>query len=324
MKKQTLFTAAIMMLMASQTFGQVLGNVNYQHRIHLPQDVVKVAHPRSDEFVISVKGISNVAADYFVAIFSVKQAGKSVGEVNELINKRLQPLVHYCQQEEGLSSYIDMISFMPVYEVEVVNKIFSKTTYNEVPKGFEVKKNIHIRYSEPQRLNDIIQVAAGSEIYDLVRVDYFSNDLESKKQELLEKAHEMLNKKIDYQEKIRAIEIADYKRRASDGFTVVYPIEMYTRYEPASTTKLSVDKNNQVNAAEKQTTYYYKPYFDKDFDFSINPVVFEPRIQIMYEVKVLFIPKPEEKPEKTKEEVVEKKELLIITSSGEMKTIQVK
>lgn len=325
MKKQILFTA-IMMLMISKMSGQVMGNANYQHRIHLPQNVVQVPHPRGDDFIITVRGISNVKAQNYVAIFSVKQSGKSAGEVNELIDKRLQPLIDYCEQDADMSAYIDMISFVPIYEVEVVNKIFSKTTYNEVPKGFEVKKNIHIRYGDPQKLNGIINVAAGSEIYDLVRVDYFADDLESKKQELMDKAREVLGKKINHQTEILDTEITNYNRRASDGFTVVYPIEMYTQYQAASTNKISIDNRANVNAVQKQTTYYYKPYFDKDFDFSLNPIVFEPRIQIMYEMKVLFSLKPEEKeekPEPTKVEVVERKQIILLTPSGEMKTIQV-
>jgi len=41
-----------------------------------------------------------------------------------------------------------------------------------------------------------------------------------------------------------------------------------------------------------------KPYFDKDFDFTINPTIFEPVIQIMYEIKVKYTPKPKEDKEK--------------------------
>lgn len=324
MKKQMTLTV-IMMLMINSIFGQVMGNANYQHRVHLPQNIVQVPYPANDEFLITVKGISNVNADNYVAIFSVKQAGKNAGEVNELIDERLKPLIEYCEKETDMSSYIDMISFVPIYEMEVVNKIFSKKTYNEVPKGFEVKKNIHIRYRDPQKLNEIVKVAAGSEIYDLVRVDYFADDLKAKKQELMKKAREILATKMNHQKDILDIEIVNYNRRASDGFTVVYPIEMYKQYQAATTNKFSVDNTANVNRAQKQTTHYYKPYFDKDFDFSINPTVFEPQIQIMYEMKVLFKPKPKEdkQPPKTEEVVKMKKDIILLTPTGEMKTIHV-
>ena len=68
-----------------------------------------------------------------------------------------------------------MISFVPVYQYETEKKVFNRKTYNEVPAGFELKKNIHIKFSDPEQLNEFISILSNYEIYDLVRVDYFSN-----------------------------------------------------------------------------------------------------------------------------------------------------
>ncbi len=43
--------------------------------------------------------------------------------------------------------FTDMLSFVPVYEIETTRKLFSKT-YQEVPAGFEIQKNIHIRFTD--------------------------------------------------------------------------------------------------------------------------------------------------------------------------------
>ena len=54
---------------------------------------------------------------------------------------------------------------------------------------------------------------------------------------------------------------------------------------------------------------------DKEFDFVINPVIVEPVIQVMYEVKLRI------KREKKKEET--KKEYFLITPAGEVKNLRI-
>jgi hypothetical protein len=330
--KKNLIILCLSILLTSPIFAQVAGNVNYQYRVQLPTKRLNVPYPNSDQYMVSIKGISNVKADRYVAIFSLNQAGETAEEVNELIDKRIAPIKHYCDTAKDLSIYIDMISFVPIYELDLVKKIFNKKTYNEVPKGFEIKKNIHIKYKNPNDLNDILKICSQNEIYDLVRVDYFCDNIEAKKLELMKKAKELLNKKIANKSEILEVNFSDYKKQMADGFTVVYPIEMYTQYQAVSSSKIIVDNNISVNKAPQTITHYYKPYFDKDYDFTINPVIFEPVIQILYEIKVKYTPKPKEEKEpvpqpkktevKIKKEIITKKEVIIVSPNGEMKTVK--
>jgi uncharacterized protein YggE len=320
----------VLSFILSSTFAQVAGNANIQHRVHLPTTHINIPYPNSDEYLITIKGLSNVKADNYVAIFSVKQSAETAAEVNTLIDKRISAVKEYCDSNKNIEFHLDMISFLPVYELDLVKKVFNKKTYNEIPVGFEVKKNIHIKYKDPNFLNDLIEVCSRSEIYDLVRVDYFSDSIEAKKEELIMHAKKLIAKKLKVKEEILEVDFKEYKKQMSDGFTVAYPIEMYTQYKTASSSKLFSNNNVKVNQADISTTYYYKPYFDKDFDFTINPTIFEPVIQIMYEIKVKYTPKPKEDKEKptakpapiTKTETIVKKEIIIITQSGEMKTVK--
>ncbi|MBN2746523.1 MAG: SIMPL domain-containing protein [Bacteroidales bacterium] len=317
-------------LHGSQIFSQALGNANLQYRVQLPSNPVRVSDPFGDEFVLSISGIANVKADRYVALFTLNQAAPSAEEVNRLIDERLRPVIDYCKRTDSFQVYIDMISFVPVYEMDLVKKVFNKRTYNEVPKGFEIKKNLHIEYKNAADLNKIIKLCSKSEIYDLVRVDYFSDDIGRYKEKLMDEAVKVLDKKLDRRAKILGKEVSDYNRQMADGYTVVYPIEMYTQYVAASTNKFSVDASYTVNKANQPNTFYYKPYFDKNFDFAINAVVFEPVIQIAYEIKIKYTPKPEEpKPVVVKEPQIQTvkevhKEVVIVTQTGEMKTILLK
>jgi len=45
--------------------------------------------------------------------------------------------------------------------------LFSKT-YTEVPKGFEMQKNLHIKFNDENLLDDIMTFAANNEIYDFI------------------------------------------------------------------------------------------------------------------------------------------------------------
>ena len=89
--------------------------------------------------VVSAKGLANIKADAFVAIFSVVQVGKSAEEATSLMSQRLSPVLS-ALKAKNMEAFVDMISFVPMYEYETEKKVFSKRTYNEVPIGFELKQ----------------------------------------------------------------------------------------------------------------------------------------------------------------------------------------
>lgn len=311
MKKATLLTLAI--LLGQVAFGQVSGNVNYQQQVHLPDQNIEVGTPASADVYISVKGLANVQASAYVAIFSATQFGKTAEEVHALMEARLTQARTEIQQQTGAETYVDMISFVPVYELDAEKKVFSKTTYNEVPKGFELKKNIHIRYTDPSQLDAFIRSLSGQEIYDLVRVDYFSDSMERVKKELMDKARIALQAKVAHYEALVGTPLADFDKRINDGFKVKLPVEMYKSYDAFNSSALQLKKSANVHAADKSATLHYQPIADKEFDFVINPVVLEPVIQVMYEVKLVI--------SREKQPTPTPKEYYIITPSGELKLL---
>ena len=302
-------------LFCQVTFGQVSGNINYQNQVRFPDQNINVNTPSTSDIYISVKGLANIKADSYVAIFSVTQVGKTTEEVNKLLDIRINPVLTEIKQKKGVETYVDMISFVPVYEIEIEKKLFSKNTYNEIPKGFELKKNIHIKYSDPNQLNDFISLLSNQEIYDLVRVDYFSDSLESVKKELMNKARNILQEKIISNETLLGVSFASFEKSINDGFKVMLPVEMYKSYEAFSSTSLNLNKSTNVNASDKSTTLYYQPIIDKEFDFVINPVILEPVIQVMYEVKIVI--------NRENKITQNDKEYYIITPNGEMKILNI-
>ncbi|HEY1196739.1 hypothetical protein [Flavobacterium sp.] len=215
-------------------------------------------------------------------------------------------------KKNGVETFVDMISFVPVYEYETEKKVFSRKTYNEVPTGFEVKKNIHIKYSDPNQLNEFISILSNNEIYDLVKVDYFSNTMETVKKEMMNKAKILIQEKIKNYEVLLGETFTNTEKRIVDDYMVNLPLEMYKSYEAYNSSSLNLKKAN-INQVSKSTTLYYQPVSNKEFDFIINPVVLEPVIQIQYEVKIAI--------NREKKQVKTDKEFILVTPNGDLKTI---
>lgn len=322
MKKITLSLAAI--CLCGISLAQHSGNVNYQNQIRFSENNINIPAPVNDDLMITVKGMANIKPDAYVAIFSVSQTGKTTEEVNRIVDERIKSALKNIKDDASIETYVDMISFVPVYNYEVEKKIFSKKTYNEIPAGFEIKKNIHVKYTDPNVFNTIMSDFSEAEIYDLVRVDYFSEEVGAMKKQLAAKAKTIFEEKLADYESIIAVDLEGADRIVSDGYRVVLPLEMYKSYQAYSSSSLNLKKAANVNQAAKSSTLYYQPVVDKEFDFVMNPTVLEPVIQVMYELNVrVDVEREKEKVEKQEPRVVNKteKKYILVTPTGDVKPL---
>ncbi len=292
--------------------AQEAGNANYQMQIRYPDNNINLSLPSSNDIIIDVKGMANLKADTYVAVFNVLQVGKTAGEVNSEIDKRIDAVLKMINSTPNTTAFVDMLTFVPVYEYQVEKKVFSKKTYNEIPVGFELKKNIHIEYKNPNFLNDLISICAENEIFDLVKVEYFAANLEAVKKELMTRAKSILKEKEKNYSEIIGVSFATFDKQLADVFSIKYPAEMYKSYQAYANTSLNFKRNSNVNTAEKTTTLYYQPVVDKEFDFVINPEIVEPVIQVMYEIKLRIIRPAKENT----------KEYYIVTPNGDLKALE--
>lgn len=307
----------LLIFLSNSIIAQVSGNVNYQSQTRYSDDNIDVNFSGNSDLIISVKGLANVKADNYVAIFNVTQVGKTTSEVNELLNKRINEVLNATSNKTGVETYVDMVSFVPVYEFEVEKKISSKKTYNEIPVGFELKKNLHVKYKNPNFLNELISICTNAEIYDLVRVDYFSDKLEQTKSELMKKSKTILTEKIANYQGILGVDLNTFEKQIADDYKILYPVEMYKSYQAYSSSSLNLKKSANINQTDKSVTLYYQPIIDKEFDFVFNPTILEPVIQVMYEIKYRV---NREKDAKSKID----KEYILVTPNGDLKPINLK
>lgn len=276
----------------------------------------------NNQMEISINALSNEKAVSYTAIFAMLQVGKTADETNTLLNARLDGFLAELKNMgvPATDIYVDMVNFLPKYEYDVSKKLFSKKTYTEIPKGFELQKNVHIRYTTPALLDRIVTAAAKQEIYDIVKVDYFVKDSDKVYSSLRDAAFQYLAT-IKSQYRKAGILLDSAYIITGENAWVTYPINQYESYQVFSTQRLDNDEksNSIVNSADKPVSRFYNAVPGNDYDIVINPEILEPAVQFSYNLIVRFT-MPDRKPV-VRTEV--KREFVWLTPTGEVKTIKV-
>jgi len=312
-----------LLLFAVAAQAQVMGNYEVQQnyvRPSQPRAVPKVVQIPNERIIeIAVNALSNQEASSYTAIFSVIQVGKTADETNNLINQRLDA---FMREVESLGIprkdiYLDMVNFLPKYEYDVSKKIFSKKTYTEIPKGFELQKNIHVRYTDPSVLDKVVTAAARQEIYDIVKVDYFVDKPQEVYSELRAAAFNYLAE-IKKLYRSNGIILDSAAIISAENAWVAYPMDRYEKYRAFTTQAIDDNGKGIINEADKPVARFYDAVPANDYDIVINPAILEPAVQFSYKLVVRFT-LPEKKPV-VKTEI--KKELMILTPTGELKAVR--
>uniref|UniRef100_UPI003F6E5A72 hypothetical protein n=1 Tax=Dyadobacter sp. TaxID=1914288 RepID=UPI003F6E5A72 len=185
---------------------------------------------------------------------------------------------------------VDMISFVPKYDIETENRLFSKTS-NEIPVGFEMQKNLSIRYRKVDQLDRMVTIAAQNEIYDLVKVDCFHTKLESFKDSLRTSCLAALKKNIRSYDAL-SLKLDTLRKTVQENFHTISPSSRYYSYQAFSRTSVKPVKKSgaqtNINEIEKTVSRYYLPLGFESFDIVMNPVVLEPVIQVSYQITVSY------------------------------------
>lgn len=330
MKNFNFFITAVLML--AYTFGnaQVLGNYDfrsaanwdYKSQVQIPtaRTLVQLSSPGQNLF--SIKGLYNCKADAYLAIFTITQVGKTQTEADQLVRAKVDAIKAHLKDKGATAElYVDMISFLPIYEYEESKKLFSKSTYNEIPKGFELKKNLHFKYKSAEVLDFLVTICAEQEIYDLVRVDYIIDNIEAKRAELAAKAETILKAKMARYKNLLNQDFEDKDRVLADAYNMYYPIEQYRTYTAYASNTMNVASGGAVQQQKKTTSQFYQPLMAKGYDFVINASVLEPVVQIEYELMMNVYPKPKTEIPKPVVKTEVQKQIYFITPTGQLQQL---
>jgi hypothetical protein len=165
-------------------------------------------------------------------------------------------------------------------------------TANEVPVGFELKKNIHIAFTDMKLLDKMITAAAANEIYDLARVEVNFKNVQKVHEELRAEAMKIIQTKaVAY----TSLGLKLYPLSMGDNFETYFPAENYESYTAYATdySQTSANPNFKqgkigIKYAQKDKTVFYSRLPYDQFDLVINPEFVEPPVQIHYRVLVNY------------------------------------
>ncbi|HXC03532.1 MAG TPA: SIMPL domain-containing protein [Bacteroidia bacterium] len=245
---------------------------------------------------LGIRSVMNVKADSYVAIFGVSQIAETIDSCNRLINERVNGFIARLVASgiDRKEIYVDFVSQVPVFEYEVEKKLFSKK-YNEIPKGFELKKNVHVAYHKSDALDDMLMNAAKNEIYDLIKVDYIVDNVQAVYDTLRSQSVRALNRKMEDMKKLGIKLNAKFEVVAEDE-RCFYPIDRYRSYSAFTNVSLPVIKKAAISSGY-QTPKTLSLYYDKlpygNYEIVINPRVIEPEAQFTYNIRIRYTYKTE-------------------------------
>ncbi len=338
--KKLIFTTLFCLSIAS-LFAQVQGNFkqrsanssnesnisrsNYaqaqQVQLQMPQ-LSRGASIQGDNVLeFKINALANQKADSYTAIFNVVQLGKTAEETNTALTNRLDPFIAD-MKNVGIKAediYVDMVNFLPKFEYDVSKKLFSKKTFTEIPTGFELQKNVHVRFVQAATLDKIIEAAARHEIYDIVKVDYFVKDQKSVYNQLRTAALSYFQEISKTYKPVLNLDSA-YIVTAENAW-VAYPGDRYQSYQAFASQSLDPSQraDAKVERIDKPVSQFYNAIAANDYDIVLNPEILEPCVQFSYNLLLRCTIKERIPPTKT--QVL--KEFIMVTPTGEVKTLKI-
>lgn len=294
------------------------GNYNYYNNNGINNGItIPVNNTNGSTITLKADVMMNVRANSYTVIFAITQNGPDVYTTDSIMSARIAQ-VAYGLGKLGISDediHIDAVSMVPTYAFQLEEKKFSKRSV-EVPTGFEMKKNIHILVRNAKLIDPIISQMALAEVYDIVKVEYNIDGIQTYYEELRKAAMSVIDtKKSTYSGFNMHLNLYGL----GDGFAVVYPQERYKSYtaynsgssvtavrsalyEPVAeinmngrTNNVTIEDKRQqrqqqflVQTAEKNKTTYYDRIAYNQFDKVINSDIEEPCIQITYTIQTTY------------------------------------
>lgn len=278
------------MLAASPSFCQTMGNANISgFASNYGFNSSKTVALGDSAFMVEARVLYNANATYYVAHFALAQEGETVISCNEAISKRINGFINEVTKNDIKKEdcIIDFVSQTKVYEHVIEDDIAI-----EKIKGFVVKKNVIITINDKDQINELINIASNYEIYDLVKVDYKTKDLEQIKNEMWQAALKQINSKKERYIALTNIKTTNSSIIISEELRAIQPGQLYAKYSAFESTNVvnygySKSKIERVDAV-KMSTSFYQPLDESDFDQMINNNSTEPHLQYTFTIRVKY------------------------------------
>jgi hypothetical protein len=295
--KNLLFFSCVLMstVLAAQSSGNYQQNLGNGAASAKNQPIQMNVPLMDNVIVLQSEVLYNAKPQSYLAIFAVHQEDSTLELTDKFMNQRLD-LFKNNLLNMGIAStqiFFDFVSLVPKYEVRNDSKksVAKSKSFNEVPIGFQLKKNVHVSFTDGKLIDRIISAAAQAEIYDLAKVETNSSDLKRIYEELRAESMKIIQAKAAL---YAPLGIKMFPLTLGDHFETYYPTENYEDYTAFVTDYSSLQNNRtrqgklNIRYANKEKTVFYSRLPYDQFDQVINPDFTEPPIQIHYKLQVKY------------------------------------
>jgi uncharacterized protein YggE len=230
---------------------------------------------------IDAKILTSVETNEYVAVFGLSQEAETL----QAANKKLQTQIDAFQTSLGglgvrpEDTYLDFITQNRVYDYVVKGG-----TAREKVSGFQIKENLFVRYKDNRLLDQIVPLAAQAGIFDLIKVDYVTGDLNAVRAQMATEAQRILKQKEEAYNKL-GVKLTPVSI-ATETFDSFQPFEAYNSYKAYETG--TVDDNYRVVERRKNSTFFFDPLPPGRFDAVLTPIGLKPQVQCTFYLRVKY------------------------------------
>jgi len=296
--RRTLLIGLILVLDAAVCRSQASGNVAYAQsggRAHAVQNetskrlpVQGDTPPDAHSVFVDADVLMNVLADEHVAVFARAEECDAVPECARKMDATVTKF------RDGLAALgvapadvdVDYVAQNEIYGYEIVGDLAK-----EKLTGFELKKNVAVRYRDKDLLDKLVLAAAAAKIFDLVKVDYLVLDVGAVENRLRDAAAEVARAKAARYEALFGVQFQGAPQVYADKPSVYYPTRLYDAYTATEgeTVDGGYDRDRlRVQTARKTATFFFNGLDGDGFDRVINPVVLEPVVQFTMHLRLRY------------------------------------
>ena len=280
------FSVAQAQISGNQIYGNNRYNENNYNQNVMPNNTVVSIN--DNHLTVTVKMLLNKKADGFVITLGLNQEDETVSGCSKKINTRIDGFLDKIKALgiKKENCYIDFISQTKIYDFNA-----NLETAQQIDKGFEIKKNIIITTSNANSLEKLIAIASDFEIHDIIKVEYFNNDINAIHNSLFDEALVLAEaKKIRYMKSFGKRVIGTPS--ATEEFATVFPKTQYKMYQAFESAEIETNYNNRnqylKKIARKNKTFYYDGISSAGFDKVINPNQTEVGIQYVLTLTMTY------------------------------------
>lgn len=302
MMRIVIASTALILSIPGLCLGQAAGNAGYGEagakgaalRLERAKKVLGEHDlpPSGTSMFVEANVLMNVKADEYVAVFALAHEGETVAQCGEKLDATLKAFTVELEPlgVGGKNLFVDFVAQNKIYGYDVAGNVA-----REKLKGFELKKNVLIRYQDYNLLDKLLTAAAKVQIYDLVKVDYIVKDAAKIQEKLVEEAARIVKQKASRYEKLLGTKIVPPAQIYAERPAIHYPLKLYDAYVAHESEHVERNfdlRGLTVHTARKTHTFYYNGLDGDGFDEVFNPVLVEPAVQFTLYLKVKYVIEP--------------------------------